>query len=519
MQKRISNARVLVVSRDSEVLRAVGRAAESDLWQLITASSAWDAMEKLQSDLALDALLIDLPWGDTDGLRCLHWLRQLREKLPILLIDRDLQAESKLHSIRVESGDYLVAPLNAHQLEVAVQRILCPTPDSLEINSVSDNLEQPENGWLFIGASPKMHRLSAQVALLAEANLPVLISGEPGSGKEMVARLVHQLSSRSAIAFAKVDCAALSGELLEREIFGSGPVRGAAKGISRGMLESSSGGTLFLDEIAEMPSHLQSRLANVMESRRLIRPGNSETIEVNVRVVAASRLTIDRAISEHKIVPELARHFGARQIQVPPLRERKEELLLLARHFMHQLSRQFGLAPKEFSVAMEVAWQSYQWPDNVRELKQEVKSYLLACETSLGAKNPGSDLKCEAVHTVQPEPSSENPPVAPFRQQVTDIGGYKSLRTMIRSVREEAERAAIAAALEKTGWNRKAAARMLKVSYRSILYKIEQYQMNLPDGATPSVSKRFSPLGIDAGASDRKGALNAVLPRAVRSTS
>jgi DNA-binding NtrC family response regulator len=509
MQKRISNARILVVSRKSEVLRVFWSAAESNFWQIITASNAWDAMDKLKSGLAVDALVIDLPAGDTDGLRCLPWLRQLREKLPILLIDRDQQAESKLRSIRVESDDYLVAPLNAHQLEVAVQRILCPTGDRWD--------ERPGNGWLFIGASPKMHRLSAQVALLAEANLPVLISGEPGSGKEMVARLIHQLSARSGFAFAKVDCAALSGELLEKEIFGSEPLSGSAEGIGRGMLESSSGGTLFFDEIAEMPSYLQSRLGNVMESRRLIRPGNSETLEVNVRVVAASRLSIDRAISEHKIVPELSRHFGAREIQVPPLRERKEELSLLARHFMHQLSRQFGLALKEFSVAMEEAWQSYQWPGNVRELKQEVKTYLIACETALGAKNTVPDLTCEAVPTVQPEPSSANFPVAPFHQQVTDIGGYKSLRTMIRSVREEAERAAIAAALEKTGWNRKAAARMLKVSYRSILYKIEQYQMNIPDGATSPVSRRFSPVGTDAGASDRKGALSTVLPRAVRS--
>ena len=520
MESQVTAARLLVVSRDSEVLRVVWKAAESNHWQLIIAASAWDAMEKLQSDLAVDVLLIDLPAGDTDRLRCLRWLRQLRPELPMLLIDRDQQASAKLHSIRVDSGDYLVAPVAATQLQVAIQRSLSPARDSSEMEVATDVFEQPDNGWLFIGASPKMHQVSAQAALLAEADLPVIISGEPGSGKGMIARLLHELSARSGSAFARVDCAALSGELLEREIFGCEPPQGkTAAGAARGKLELSAGGTLFVDEIAKMPSHLQSRLAKVIESGRLIRTRSSEAVEIDVRVVAARSLSTDRPVSENRIVPELSRQFGTREIRVPPLRERKEELPLLARHYMHQLSRQFGLVPREFSIAMEEAWQSYQWPGNVRELKQEVKRYLIACETAWGAKKIATDQASAAVQTVQPEAPSAMPPVAPVRQPVTDTGGNKSLRSMIRSVREEAERAAIASALEKTGWNRKAAARLLKVSYRSILYKIEQYQMNTPGQATSSAPGRFSPVGIEAGASDREGALGVVPPSVVRGKS
>jgi len=519
MENQISIARLLVVSRDSEVLRVVWNAAESNPWQLIIASSAWDAMEKLQTDLAVDVILIDLPSGDTDELSCLRWLRQLRPELPIVLIDRDQQVDVRLHSIQVDSNDYLVAPLTAPRLQTAIQRSL-PTHDYLQMNMASNGLQQPGNGWLFIGASPKMHRLSAQLALLAEDELPVVISGEPGSGKEMIARLLHQLSARSGSAFASVDCAALSGELMEKEIFGCEPPLGESYSrTAHGKLEFCSKGTLFLDEIAEMPQQLQSRLANAIESGLFIRPGSSEAIEIDVRVVAASSLSIDSAISEHRIVPELSRQFRAREIQVPPLRERKDELHLLAAHFMHQLSRQFGIAPKGISVAMEEAWQSYQWPGNVRELKQEVERHLIACETSLGAKRTATDQASGAVQSVQYEPSNANPQVAPPRQNVTDIGGYKSLRSMIRSVREEAERAAIASALEKTGGNRKAAARLLEVSYRSILYKIEQYHMNTPAGATSSALRRFSPAKAEASGSDSEKILEEVLPRIVRSTS
>jgi two-component system, NtrC family, response regulator AtoC len=148
---------------------------------------------------------------------------------------------------------------------------------------------------------------------------------------------------------------------------------------------------------------------------------------------------------------------------------------------MLQLSRQFGLAPKEFSAATEEAWQSYQWPGNLHELKQVVMRYLMVSETALEEKKIVPDQTRTAVSALQAEAAGTSPPVTPIVPHVTESGVYKSLRSMLRSVKEEAERAAILAALEKTGWNRKAAARLLKVSYRSILYKIEEYQMNLPD--------------------------------------
>jgi DNA-binding NtrC family response regulator len=520
MEKQNSIARLLMVSRDSEVLRVVCKAVEPNLWQLIIASNVWDAMEKLQSELLLDLLIIDLPSGNADDLRCLRWLRQLRPELPILLINRDQQSDAKLYSIQVDSSDYLVTPLIAHRLQAAIQHSLFPAHLNLEKNMASSGIEQPGNGCLFIGASPKLHRLSAQLASLAEADLPVVISGEPGSGKKLVARLLHQMSSRAECAFAMVDCGALSAELLEREIFGCERLRGATAEIARGKLESSPGGTLLLDEIEQMPQQLQSRLANAIESQCIIRPGSSEVVQIDVRVVAASSFSIDRAVSEHRIVPELSRQFEAREIRVPPLRERKDELPLLAGHFMRQLSRKFGLVPVEFSVAMEEAWQSYQWPDNVRELKQEVRRYLIAGQIVSYEEVTAPDQKCEPAQTVQPQPSSVNPPIGPARHSVTDIGGYKSLRLMIRTVREEAERAAITSALEKTGWNRKAAARLLKVSYRSILYKIEQYQMNVPDRSTSSASsalKPFSPGKAEAINADRKGGPAVAPPKAVRS--
>jgi two-component system, NtrC family, response regulator AtoC len=520
MEKQAATVRLLVVSRDSDVLRVIREITESNLCQLFVASSAWEAMEKLRSDFAVDVLLIDSPSDNRDGFRWLRWLRQLRSALPILLIDRTKQAETEVHSIRVDSNDYLVSPLALSQLQIAIERSLSSTRDASLIDAAGNGVRQPGVGLLFIGASHQMHRVTAQVALLAESDLPVFICGEHGSGKGRIARLLHQLSSRSSVAFAKVDCASLSDELLEREIFGYEPPGGAdAARIQFGKLELSAGGTLFLDKIEELPLRLQSRLAAVMESGRLNRAEASGALELNVRVVAGSSLPIVRAISERKIVPELYSHFSTREIRVPPLRERKEELPLLARHYMYELSRQFDLAPKEFPVATEEAWQAHDWPGNLHELKEFVKQFMIEGEPVREAMQTPLDRSRELIQTPRPETSGANQLGAPARQRTSGITGYKSLKSIIRSVREEAERTAIASALEETGWNRKAAARLLKVSYRSILYKIEQYKMGVPDHPTAFPPERLSVLRTEASDNDSKGSSGALLPRAARSIS
>lgn len=493
MNKPALTVRLLVFSRNSEVLRVIQEAADSNLWQLIVASSARDAMEKLQSDLALDVLLADLHSSPGDGIRWLRWLRQFRSALPILLFDRSKHADAKLHAIRIDSIDYLVVPLDQTHLQLAITRCISSARDGSAVDIAVHGIEEPGNDLLFIGASPKMYRVTAQVAMFAESDLPVVISGEPGSGKAMVARLQHHLSPRSARVFAKVDCASLCDELLEREIFGYEPtVDSSNKGALRGKLELSMGGTLFLDHLEEMPLQMQSKLAGVIESGRHIRAEGSKIVEIDVRVLGGTSLPVDRAFSEGRIVPELLRQFGAREVRIPPLRERKEELPLLARHYMYQLSKQFGLAAKEFSTATEEAWQSYKWPGNLRELKESVKQFLIEGGTGGNAQKIAPTRERETTQTFQSEGPLPGLVSSANHQPATDIRCCKSLRSIIRSVREEAERAAIGSALESTGWNRKAAARLLKVSYRSILYKIEQYQMSAPDPVKTSIPGRLS---------------------------
>jgi two-component system, NtrC family, response regulator AtoC len=477
-------ATLLVVSRDSAVLRPLWSMGEPNGWQLEIASDPWEAISRAQSTATIDLILLDLPQGHGDGLHSLHWLRKLRPELPIILIGHPEDNGRKAEGIRMGARDYFVRPIEDGQLELAIQRNLSVAEEGVETTIASEDVEPVSDESFFIGVSPIMRKLRAQAALLAEADVPVLIRGEDGSGKETAARLIHRLSVRSGFDFAKVNCAALPADLLERELFGSETKSASAPPrIKTGKLELCSRGTIFLDEITEMPASLQPRLLQVIQEKRFVRPGTSDFVESGVRIVAATSSNPDRAISENRLAEDLYHHLCAYTIHVPSLRDRKEELPLLSRHFMHRLARHYGLAPRELSPAIIGAWQAYNWPGNLRELESCVKRYLVLGDEDLAFGVGRSDSEGEALGAVATRTRNVKQMTSSAGQPRVSASGARSLRSLVQSVKAEAERNAIALALEKTGWNRKAAARLLKVSYRTVLYKIEQYQMNTSDPA------------------------------------
>jgi DNA-binding NtrC family response regulator len=257
----------------------------------------------------------------------------------------------------------------------------------------SEDVELISEDTFFIGISPVMRKLRAQADSLAQANVPVLILGEGGSGKETAARLIHKLSLRSGFQFTKVNCAALPGDLLERELFGyewEGATAPAQTKTAK--LELARKGTILLDEITEMPMGVQANLMRVLQNKRFMRPGTSAAIEVDIRIVASSTRNIERAVSEKRFREDLYYVLSAYTIHVPPLRERKEEVRSLSRHFMHKLAKQYGLAPREFSPAMIEACHAYSWPGNLRELEVFVKRYLMTGDKGQAFETRPTDL-------------------------------------------------------------------------------------------------------------------------------
>lgn len=480
MTKKIKEiTRLLVVSHDTVVLRAIWLIGESNDWQIENATSAWKAIERIQVGITPDLLLLDLPHDDEDGLHILRWLRRLKPALPIILIGHSGDIGRKQEAIRMGARDYLLRPFSDWQLEAMISQYLSRAEERAESEITSDDVEQVNQDNFFIGISPVMRKLRAQISLLAEANVPVLILGERGSGKETAARLLHKLSVRSGFEFARVNCAALPSDLLERELFGH-PQNGNGSR-SNGKLELCAKGTILLHEITEMSLDLQSRLLEILRSRQLSRFGDSESVALDVRILATSSSNMEHAIAENRLLEDFYYRLSAYTIHVPPLRERRDELPVLSRHFMHQLAKHYRLSPREFSPAVLAACQAYMWPGNLRELENFVKRYLMVGDDELTSeKNQASAV------TSMPgaaEASLGPNPIWPMRHDQGEAANLDSLKSLVQSVKLEAEKNAIAVALEKTGWNRKAAARLLKVSYRTLLYKIEQYQMRVSDAS------------------------------------
>ena len=478
VKKAIDAARLLVVSHDSAVLRPLGLLGESNGWQFENAASVWEAMERVQSAAVPDLLLLDLPPGDEDGLHILRWLRRLRPELPVILIGHPEDGSRKQEAIRMGAWDYLIRPFDERQLETIIWHHLSQSRESGEQEITSDDVEIISEDNFFIGISPVMRKLRAQAALLAGASVPVLILGESGSGKETTARLIHKLSVRSGFEFAKVNCAALPGELLERELFGYQRNGANTLTAKTGKLELCEKGAILLNEITEMPLELQANLLQVLQQKQFTRPGSSALVEVDVRIMASSTGSIERAISEKRLREDLYYRLSAYTIHVPPLRERRDELSLLSRHFMHHLARHYGLTPRDFTPAIMEACQTYAWPGNLGELENFVKRYLVVGDRELALENIQTDTNGASRNgTLNGHASS----LSKDNHSREGAIGSDSLRSLVQSIKLEAEKNAIAAALEKTGWNRKAAARLLQVSYRTLLYKIEQYQMRASD--------------------------------------
>ncbi|HKW16957.1 MAG TPA: sigma-54 dependent transcriptional regulator [Terriglobales bacterium] len=476
-ENAIETIRLLVVSREPSVLRPLWAVAESNSWHLETAGSGWEALERIQSGAAPALLLLDLPRGDADSLHVLRWLRRVRPELPIVLLSHAEDVSREKEAMRLGAQEFLVRPFEEQKLEAAIRRHLSSVVEELT-GFTSENIEQLSDDSFFVGASPVMQKLRAQAELLAQADVPVLIVGEPGSGRDTTARLIHKLSVRSGFRFLKVNCAALPGDLLDRELFGyGGSATRKSEPATPGKLELAERGTILLDEVVEIPMWLQEKLLHVMQEKQFQRSGTGEYFNVDVRILAAADINTDRILGEDRLREDFYYRLSAFTVHVPSLRQRRDEVRLLLQHFMHKLARHYGLPAREFSPAVLDACQRHSWPGNVRELESFVKRYLMIGDEELSLVDPGASLSGQnftPVHSGVPGHKNGH-------SHYGEPNGGKSLKSLVRDVKTEAERNAIAAALEKTGWNRKAAARMLKVSYRTMLYKIEQYQMSASD--------------------------------------
>jgi two-component system response regulator AtoC len=356
-----------------------------------------------------------------------------------------------------------------------------------EIERISEEL-------YFIAASPATRRLRTQAELLSQTDVPVLITGEAGSGKTTAAQLIHSLSIRSSFQFMRVKCAVLTSDLLANDLFGYDHTSGNGRPESTpGKFEQCAKGTILLDEFDAMPGAVQQRLLKLLETGEFVRGGGQKPIRADLRIIAATCGDLELAVAEKRVQEELFYRLSVFELRVPPLRERREEIPLLLGHLMNRLTRRYGVPAPRFSSVLLDACQQYPWPGNLRELENFAKRFLAHGDEDAALL----ELHAHPDHGFAPRGENEN---GRAKTSVDSSNGHRlnmqsadvrsSLKLLVRNAKGEAERGAIAQALEQTHWNRKAAARLLNVSYRALLYKIQEYHL-----APPSEPARL----LDAG--------------------
>jgi len=458
-------ANILLVDDEPGMLRYIRTLLEVDDYKVETASTGEEAVERVRKGLRPDLILLDLVMPGIDGLQTLEQIRQIQTAAKVVMLSCVTDTRKVVQAIRLGAHDYITKPFQKAELDAVIDQCLGTNPQNYP-----GEVEELNDDTFFVAASPAMRKLRSQAALVANVDIPVLMLGESGTGKEVMARLIHKLSPRAHRTFLKVNCAAVPGDLLESELFGYEP--GAFTGATHakpGKFELCNKGTILLDEIGEMPYGLQAKLLHVLQDQQFSRLGSRSVIKVDVRILAATNINIPQALAGKRLREDLYYRLNAFTLNVPPLRERKEEIPILLKHFMARMAERYARPPLPLSAELVQACLDYAWPGNLRELSNFIKRYLVLADekAAISELHPRSDGA--GAHIGSESDNGEG----------TSGGGLKSLA---RNAKDEAEAEAIGKALDATNWNRKQAAALLKISYKALLYKIRQYGLAEANG-------------------------------------
>jgi DNA-binding NtrC family response regulator len=463
-------SKILVVDDEPGILRYLRTSLELNPYQVRTAASGQEALQLVQQGFDPEVVILDLLMPGLDGLETLQRLKTIRPKTKVIMLSCVSDTQKVVQAIRLGAYDYLTKPFQKSDLDAILAKCFALGQQSIDDGN---DIEELGDDLFFLASSPSMRQIRQQAKVVAAVDVPVLILGESGSGKEILARLIQKSSKRANKTFIKVNCAAVPANLLESELFGyeAGAFTGATKA-KPGKFELCEGGTILLDEIGEMPPELQAKLLHILQDHTYSRLGGRTTLKADVRILAATNINIDEAIQQKKLREDLYYRLNAFVLRVPPLRERKEAIPMLLRTYMNRTAEQFAKAPLPISQAMVDACMRYHWPGNLRELANFVKRYLVMGDESIAM----SELQ---LGRTEPEPLSAAVAAASSNTAAIAAGAQHrgDLKSLARSVKFDAEGQAIARALEETGWNRKKAAVILNISYKALLYKIRQYNL------------------------------------------
>jgi two-component system response regulator AtoC len=449
------DARILVVDDEENVRHMLELTLRREGYRVTLSADGADALERLRTN-PFDLLLCDINMPALDGMRLLGALRPLALHTGVVMMSAYADLDGAMEAIRAGAHDYVAKPFRRAELLFTLRKVEERRRLQFEVDTLRAAALGVDGFQGLLSRSPAMRKIFEQLRRVAPFRSTVLISGESGTGKELVARAIHDTSGRDRHPFIALNCGALPEALAESELFGhaKGTFSDAASA-KVGLFEAAHLGTLFLDEVADLSPTLQVKLLRLLQEGEVRRLGESQSRVVDVRVVAASRRPLDELVREGTFREDLYYRLSVVSLHLPPLRERSEDIPLLLEHFVTQIAAKLGRRPPTIAPETMQKLNGYAWPGNVRELEHAVERALLLCE--------GEELRVDDL------------PDALVSSTIRGPVWVANDEPSIKRATEQLERLLIQRALEQTGGNRTAAAKLLEISHRALLYKIRAY--------------------------------------------
>lgn len=442
---------ILAVDDEPHMRRLLEISLRQAGYRALSAGNGREALELIQQQ-QIDLVVSDLHMPGMSGLVLLENLRKQYERLPFIMVTAQGEIKTAVEAMKLGASDYILRPFELETLEIAIKKALAVNRIQLENTFLKETSQAPVTG--LIGDSEPMQSLKHMIQQVAPERATVFVVGETGTGKELVAKALHDASSRKSELFVAVNCAAIPADILESELFGheKGAFTGAVKE-RVGKFELANGGTLFLDEITEMPIQLQSKLLRVLQENIVEKLGGNRQIALDVRVVAATNRDPLQAVKEGKLREDLYYRLNVIQLQVPPLRDRGNDIGLLADYFL-------GKRQSQLSESARLCLQQYRWPGNVRELENILeRAAILAGNQTIQPQHLPADIAQPVASVTGTAPQAES--------AANDLS--------IPRATELIERRLILQALDACQGNKTKAAKLLEISERSLWNKLNQY--------------------------------------------
>ncbi len=460
--------RVLIIDDDPGIREYLHTVVSRQGYRVFSAVDGEEAQASLPESRP-DVVTLDAVLPGMDGLETLRNLKERLPEVPVIMLSGHGQAQMIVEAMRCGASDFLRKPFEVEELELAFSKALETNALKEEVVNLRGRVRSEATKLLLGGDSPKMREVREIIEQVADTDITVLIRGESGTGKELVARSLYELSDRRDRPFVKVNCAALPSELLESELFGfeKGAFTGAQKR-KLGKFEYANQGTIFLDEISEMAPGLQAKLLQVLQDGEFSRLGGEGDVKVDTRIIAATNRNLEEAVRDGDFREDLYYRLNVVTVLLPPLRDRTDAVPLLTEQFLKKYNEQYGKNMDRLSPELMQMMGLYDWPGNVRELENMIKRAVV-----LGSENA---IRKELQLREKPHQTSSAGDELDLLSLGADFSGEKGLdlKAISKRAARVAEKKVIERVLNQTRWNRKAAAELLQISYKALLYKMKE---------------------------------------------